>query len=78
MAALLDIVVGWYTPPTLCVAFRAGQIARGLAQFKSVGCPTRMNGKCPYERELFSCAGCTLEGTNWVLPRIQVRSDAAN
>ena len=70
MNALLDKILGWYTPPTPRVAFSAGQIARGLAHFKSVGCPTRLKGKCPYERELFGCADCTLEGMNWVLPRM--------
>jgi hypothetical protein len=61
MNKLLDKVLAWYVPPTPTVAFRAGQISRGLAHFKSVGCSIRNGGKCPYELVLYGCAGCTLQ-----------------
>lgn len=61
MNALLDKVLSWYMPPTPSVAFCAGQISRGLARFKSVGCSIRISGTCPYELELYGCADCTLQ-----------------
>lgn len=71
MRALLNKVIGWYLPQTTRFAFHSGMIARNLAYFKSVGCPARINGKCPYERELFGCADCTLEeGSSRTLPRM--------
>ena len=61
MTGLLDKVLGWYIPPTPAVAFRAGQISRGLARFRSVGCSIRNNGNCPYELVPYACADCTLQ-----------------
>jgi len=61
MNPLLEKVLRWYMPPTPSVAFRAGQIARGLARFRSVGCYIRNGGNCPYELELYGCAECTLQ-----------------
>jgi hypothetical protein len=71
MKALLEMFIGWFWPRTIPFAFSSGQIARNLAQFKSVGCLTRIAGKCPHERELFGCADCSREeGQSLVLPRM--------
>ncbi len=69
MRALFNRVRAWHWPQTTRVAFASGMIARNLAYYKSIGCPTRMNGNCPHERELFGCAECTLEDGNRALPQ---------
>lgn len=74
--ALIDKVLGWYIPPAPRIAFSAGQIARGLAHFKSIGCPTRSRGQCPRKEELFGCADCTLEDAKLRLPPLEFRSDS--
>ena len=78
MAALLKKIIRWWTPTTLLCALRTGQIARGLVQLKSVGCPTRINGRCAHEQELFGCADCMQEEANRQPPGTHVRGDALN
>ena len=71
MKTLLDKLLAWFWPRSIPSVFSSGQIARNLAQFKSVGCPTRIDGNCPHERELFGCAECTREeGKSLALPRM--------
>ena len=67
MRALLDKILAWTRSPAPPTVFGAGPIARGLAHFKSIGCPNR--NKCPHGQELFGCADCTQKGNDSVQPR---------
>ena len=58
MRAFLEKLLAFYLPPAPRIVFASGQIARGLAQMRSVGCAVRTEGRCPHESELFGCADC--------------------
>jgi hypothetical protein len=63
MNGFQERLLRWIVPPAAGRALGNGQIARGLAAMKGVGCPRRGASDCHYGRDLFACADCDVATT---------------